>query len=64
MVHDDKPVGLDGVRVEFDDERVGLRRWDHAGRDARGAARDRGVGAASWCGCVATGRARRTRAAR
>ena len=22
MVHDDKPVGLDGVRVEFDDERV------------------------------------------
>src|SRR5258708_521850 len=22
MVHDDEPVGLDGVRVEFDDERV------------------------------------------
>ena len=22
MVQDDKPVGLDGVRVEFDDERV------------------------------------------
>ena len=22
MVHDDKPVGLDGVQVEFDDERV------------------------------------------
>ena len=22
MVHDDKPVGLDGVAVKFDDERV------------------------------------------
>jgi len=22
VVHDDKPVGLDGVQVEFDDERV------------------------------------------
>ena len=22
MVHDDKPVGLDGVEVKFDDERV------------------------------------------
>ena len=22
MVHDDKPVGLDGIRVEFDDERA------------------------------------------
>ncbi len=22
MVHDDEPVGLDGVQVEFDDERV------------------------------------------
>ena len=63
MVQDDKPVGLDGVQVEFDDERVvcdagimvvatlargsGSRRWP-----------------VIWCGCVATGRARRTRAAR
>ena len=35
MVQDDGPVGLDGVRVEFDDERVVSRRRDRAGRDAR-----------------------------
>jgi hypothetical protein len=63
VVQDDKPVGLDGVRVTFDDERVvcdagvmlvaalagrlGTRRW-------------RGV----WCGCAATGPGRPTRVAR
>ena len=63
MVQDDEPVGLDGLRVEFDDERVvsdaGVvlvatlaRGW--------GSRRSR-VG---WCGCGATGRARRTRGAR
>ena len=63
MVQDDEPVGLDGVQVKFDDERVvsdagvmlvatslsgwGSRRW-----------------LAGWCGCVAIGRGRRTRGAR
>ena len=63
MVQDDRPVGLDGVQVKFDDERVvcdagvmlvatlaerlGSRRWR-----------------SGWCGCGGTGRARRTRGAR
>ena len=50
MVHDDKPVGPDGVEVEIRRRTGRLRRWRDARRDARGAARGRGVGAASWCG--------------
>ncbi len=44
MVHDDGPVGLDGVRVEFDDERVVCGRWGRARRDAR----RRGWGSRRW----------------
>jgi hypothetical protein len=63
MVQDDEPVGLDGLRVCFDDERavsdagvmlvatlvgrLGSRVWREA-----------------WCGCGASGRARRTLDAR
>ena len=57
MVRDDEGVGLDGVQVCFDDERV----VSDAGvmLVATLAAR-LGI----WCGCVATGRGRRTRGAR
>ena len=63
MVQDDEPVGLDGLRVEFDDERVvsdaGMR-WSRRSLSGSGSRRWRG----GWCGCVVTGRARRTRGAR
>ena len=59
MVQDDGPVGLDGVRVEFDDERV----VSDAGVALVATLAERlGIEAlaARWCGCGATGRARRT----
>jgi hypothetical protein len=63
MVQDAKPVGLDGTRVCFDDERavcdagimVVATLAERLGIEA--LARD-------GCGCVATGRARRTPGAR
>ena len=64
VVQDDGPVGLDGVRVKFDDERV----VSDAGvmLVATLAARlgDRGVGAAVGAAAAASGRGRATRAAR
>ena len=63
MVQDDEPVGLDGLRVEFDDERV----VSDAGvmlvaTLAGGWGSRRSPG--GWCGCGAIGPARPTRAAR
>ena len=62
-VHDDEPVGLDGLRVEFDDERA----VSDAGvmlvatlANAWGSKRWRG----GWSGCDASGRAPRTPGAR
>jgi hypothetical protein len=63
VVQDDKPVGLDGMQVTFDDERVvsdggiALVATLGAAPGCRGAGRVR-------CGCAATGRARRTPGAR
>ena len=45
MVHDDAAVGLDGLEVVFDDERV---------------VSDAGIALAGWCACVEIGRALRT----
>ena len=62
MVQDDEPVGLDGLQVKFDDERV-----VSGPGDARGKRRSRlGIEAspAGWCGCVAGGPGPRTRAGR
>ena len=63
MVHDDEPVGLDGLRVEFDDERA----VSDAGVMLVATLAERlGIEALAggWCGCGASGRVRRTRAAR
>ena len=46
MVQDDAPVGLDGVQVEFDDERLVSDAGLDARSDACGAVGDRGAGAA------------------
>ena len=59
MVQDDKAVGLDGVRVSFDDERVGLGRRGDAGRDARRSGSVSRRWRSVWCGCGAIGRAPR-----
>ena len=63
MVHDDEPVGLDGVRVEFDDERV----VSDAGVVLVATLADR-LGIEGLAGrlvrFVVIGRARRTRGAR
>lgn len=62
MVHDDGPVGLDGVEVVFDDERLVS--------DAGIALRRSSVGSGSngsssvACACAAIGREPRTRVAR
>ena len=63
MVQDDKPVGLDGVQVKFDDERVVCDAgslWSRRSRCGSGSRRWPVI----WCGCGATGRGRRTRGAR
>ena len=64
MVQDDGVVGLDGLLVVFDDERVVC----DAGIALVAALAERlGIEARSlsgWCGRGATGRALRTRAAR
>ena len=63
MVHDDEPVGLDGLQVEFDDERavsdagVMLVATLASGWGSR-------CWRAGWCGCGVSGRAPRTRGAR
>jgi hypothetical protein len=63
MVQDDKPVGLDGLAVEFDDGRVvcdaGVIR---SRRLLSGSASRRSR--SGWCGCGVIGRAPPTRAAR
>ena len=64
MVQDDGPVGLDGVQVEFDDERVVSDAGIAAGRDARGAAGDRGAGAAVRAAAARAAGRGATRAAR
>ena len=53
MVQDDGPVGLDGVRVEFDDERVVSDAGVVLVATLADAARDRGAGRTVWCGCGA-----------
>ena len=63
MVHDDEPVGLDGLRVCFDDARV----VSDAGVMLVATLAGRlGIEAfaASWFGCGVTGRGPRTRGAR
>ena len=64
MVHDDEPVGLDGVEVKFDDERV----VSDAGVMLVATIVQRlGIERrwrSSWCGCGATVPARPTRVAR
>ena len=59
MVQDDGPVGLDGVRVVFDDERVVSDAGVMLVATLARAAGDRGARAAAACGCGATGRAPR-----
>ena len=63
MVQDDEPVGLDGLRVEFDDERV----VSDAGVMVVATLAAR-LGSrrspASWCGCAASGPAPPTPGAR
>ena len=44
MVHDDEPVGLDGLRVEFDDERAVSDAGVMLVATLADAAGDRGVG--------------------
>ena len=63
MVQDDEPVGLDGVEVEFDDERVVS---DAGVLLVATLAQRLGIEAlaSSWSGCARIGRGRRTRAAR
>ena len=63
MVQDDEPVGLDGVRVVFDDERVV---WDAGVMLVATLAQRLGIEALAGrlVRLRATGRARRTRAAR
>ena len=48
MVQDDGPVGLDGVRVAFDDRRAVSDAGIVLVGDARGAAGDRGAGASAF----------------
>ena len=64
MVHDDEPVGLDGVQVEFDDERVvsdaGVMLVATLAQRLGIEALARQVGAAA----AVSGRARQTRGAR
>ena len=63
MVHDDEPVGVDGVPVEFDDERA----VSDAGVMLVATLAERlGIEALAggWCGCGGIGRGPRTRAAR
>ena len=57
MVHDDEPVGLDGLQVEFDDERVVSDAGVMLVATLARAAGDRGVGGAA--GAVAPGSAGR-----
>ena len=63
VVHDDKLVGPDGTRVEFDDERVVC---DAGIMVVATLALRLGIEALAviWCGCAATGRGPRTRGAR
>ncbi len=55
MVQDDEPVGLDGLEVKFDDERV----VSDAGVMLVASVAERlgieALGRPVWCGCVATG---------
>ena len=55
VVHDDEAVGLNGLAVEFDDERVVPTRGSRWSRCLLG-----GLGSSGWpggwCGCVAIGR--------
>ena len=50
MVHDDEPVGLDGMRVEFDDERAV---WSRGSLLVATLAGRLGIEALAgrWCGC-------------
>jgi len=63
VVQDDKPVGPDGVQVEFDDERAVC---DAGIMLVATLALRLGIEALAviWCGCAATGRGPRTRGAR
>ena len=63
MVHDDEPIGLDGLRVEFDDQRVVC---DAGVVLVATLAQRLGIEALAQraCGCVATSRAPRTQGAR
>jgi hypothetical protein len=63
MVHDDGPVGLEGVRVRFDDERVVSDAGIAVGRHSRRGWALRRLPSVS-CGCVATGPGRATWGAR
>ena len=47
MVHDDEPVGLDGLQVKFDDERAVSDAGVMLVATLADAARDRGVGGAA-----------------
>ena len=64
VVQDDEPVGLDGVQVEFDDERVVCDAGVMLVATLAQRLGDRGAGAAAGAVARATGRARRTRGAR
>jgi hypothetical protein len=56
-IHDDEPVGPNGGKVKFDDERLVA---DAGGLSSRRSPDDWGLRRwpASWCGCDGTGRAR------
>ena len=61
MVHDDGPVGLDRVRVVFDDERVVSDAGIALAATLAAAAGDRGAGRAGLCCCGRSGRGRERR---
>ena len=63
MVQDDERVGLDGVRVIFDDDRVVSDAGVALVATLAGRLGSRGWSAGS-CGCAVTVRARRTRGGR
>ena len=64
MVHDDEPVGLDGLQVKFDDERAVSDAGVMLVATLAGRLGDRGIGGAAGAAAPRSGRAPRTPGAR